>query len=131
MMPRVLLLVIFAILVGPAVHGHGPTAAAEDGTSVALPGSLVASMDEALKQPFFRGDRIFLETLYALDAILVSPFGIFQGIEEISRYIERVFASNPGLHVTFGETDLILNTAAHCAFVTSDPIQQAGQSASS
>ncbi len=127
MLRVVVLLVMGAtVLLGPTVHGRGPAATAEDGTPGALPGRDVVAVDETLKQAFISGDRALLAALYAPDAVLITPFGVFHGTEEIHGYIDRFFAANSGLHVTFGETAVVLNTAVHRAFVTSDPIQQVG-----
>ena len=99
---------------------------AQDATPSAPPSIDVATVDERLKQAFITGDRALLKALYAPDAVLISPFGVFHGSAEISRYIDQFFAANPGLQVSFGETTVILNTAVHRAIVTSDPIHQAG-----
>ena len=118
--------VLFAVLVALSVGGSFSRAAVLTGAAAALQGNDVAAVDEALKQAFRSGDPEALERLYAADAVLISPFGVFHGAGEIRGYIERFFQQNPGLEVTFGETTAVLNTAVHRAHVTSEPIRTSG-----
>jgi ketosteroid isomerase-like protein len=108
------------VLAAVAVAERGSVATAE------TPGA--AAMDATFKRVFPTRDVEAIVALYGDDAVEVSPFGTFRGKAEVRAFIEGFFQQNPGFNVTFSETAVVLNTAVHRSFFTSDTIKAAGVS---
>jgi ketosteroid isomerase-like protein len=91
-------------------------------------GTDIATVDAEFKRAFLARDLDATMALFADETVEISPFGVFPGREAIRRSVDTFIRANPGLDVTFSESDVIGNTAVHRAFVASDPIRAAGVS---
>jgi len=85
-----------------------------------------AEVDAAFKRAFSAGDLDATLALFADETVEISPFGIFPGKAAIRASVDTFMRLNPGLSVTFGESEVALNTIVHRATVTSEPIRASG-----
>ena len=115
---RILLMVVGFVLALTGFQGTPSAGAHEDDA---------ASVDAAFKQGFATGNIPAVLDLFAADAVEVNPFGVFGGLPAIRNFTQN-FAATPGLTVSFSETAVVLNTAVHLAFISSDPIRATGVS---
>jgi hypothetical protein len=64
--------------------------------------------------------------LFAPEGVLVTPFGVFRGREEIRGFQAGLIENNPNLEVTFTEPTVMHNTAVSRDEVTSEAFRAAG-----
>jgi hypothetical protein len=64
--------------------------------------------------------------LFAPDGVLVTPFGVFRGREEIQGFQAGLIANNPGLAVTFTEPTVMHTTAVSRDEVSAETFRAAG-----
>jgi hypothetical protein len=96
------------------------------GRPASAEGADVATVDAAFKEAFKARDLDATMDLFAAETVEISPFGIFPGRDAIRRSVETFIRANPGLDVSFGESEIVRNTAVHRVLVTSDPIRATG-----
>jgi ketosteroid isomerase-like protein len=89
-------------------------------------GASVATVDAAFKQSFQAGDLDATMALFAPETVEISPFGVFPGKDAIRRSVETFIKANPGLQVSFTESQIVENTSVHHVTLTSDAISKAG-----
>ena len=85
-----------------------------------------AEVDASFKRAFSAGDLDGTMALFADETVEISPFGIFPGKPAIRASVDTFMRLNPGLRVTFGESEVTRNTVVHRAEVTSEPIRASG-----
>jgi hypothetical protein len=110
-------IVVALALVALVAVPDGGARASGDGT---------ASVDAAFKQAFLAGDLDAFFELLAPDVYAIEPFGSFTSRAALREGFLAFAAANPGLSVGFSESAVMLNTAVHRAFATSEPIRRAG-----
>ncbi|HEU5315004.1 MAG TPA: nuclear transport factor 2 family protein [Chloroflexota bacterium] len=87
-----------------------------------------AEVDAAFKRAFSAGDLDSTLALFADETVEISPFGVFPGKPAIRASVDTFMRLNPGLSVTFGESEVTRNTVVHRAEVTSELIRASGVS---
>jgi hypothetical protein len=122
-MRRVIVLSSFLLLVAALALAAAPGLVAQEATPAAAE---PAAVHAALAQAVQAADPDAFAALFAPDAVLVSPFGIFRGPKEIRAFEAGFFQNNPGLVATFGEPTVVLNTAVSRDLIASDPIAAVG-----
>ena len=83
----------------------------------------VATVDAAFKQSFQAGDLDATMALFAPETVEISPFGVFPGKDAIRRSVDTFIRANPGLQVSFSDSQIVENTAVHHVTLTSDAIR--------
>src|SRR5688500_2114530 len=115
------LFVVVVVLLSPlAVAPH--IAAQEATPTVTDP----AAMHAAFVQAIHANDADAYAALFAPDGVLVTPFGVFRGHDEIRGFQAGLIANNPGLEVTFTEPTVMHNTAVSRDEVTAETFRAAG-----
>lgn len=110
------LLTLVVATVYPGVAAQGATPTADD------PAAIHAAFVEAIQA----NDPDAFAALFAPDGVLVVPFGVFRGREEIRGFQAELIENNPGLEVTFTEPTVTHNTAVSRDEVTAEPWRAAG-----
>jgi hypothetical protein len=118
-LPSLLALAVALTLIGAVA----PPLAAQEATPTA---SDPAAVHAAFAQAVQANDLDAFAALFAPDAVLVTPFGIFHGPEEIRAFEAGLIENNPGLEATFTEPTVAHNTAVSRDEVASDPFREAG-----
>jgi uncharacterized protein (TIGR02246 family) len=85
-----------------------------------------AALHAALVEAIHANDADAFAALFALDGVLVTPFGVFHGREEIRGFQAGLIENNPGLEVTFTAPALTHNTAASRDELTAETFRTAG-----
>ena len=89
----------------------------------------MATVDAAFKQSFQAGDLDATMALFAPETVEISPFGVFPGKDAIRRSVDTFIRANPGLQVSFSDSQIVENTAVHHVTLSRrDAIQKAGVS---
>jgi hypothetical protein len=91
-------------------------------------GASVSTVAAAFKQSFQAGDIDATIALFAPETVEISPFGVFPGKDAIRKSAETFIKANPGVQMSFSETQIIENTAVHHLTLASDAIKNAGVS---
>lgn len=87
-----------------------------------------AAVDAAWKQAFISGDLDALLATYSDDIVDAEPPATFRGKAEVRGFLNAFLQQNPGFSVSFSESAIVLDTAIHRSYLTSDTIKAAGVS---
>jgi uncharacterized protein (TIGR02246 family) len=117
--PLLLVLTVVLSLIGVLA----PRLAAQEATPTA---DDAAAMHAAFAQAVQASDPDAFAALFAPEGVLVTPFGVFQGPEEIGAFFAGLIESNPGLTQTTSEPTVVLNTAVSRDLVAADTFRAAG-----
>src|SRR5437867_11307167 len=103
------------VLTSALGRGHGQAQSAD-----------TLTVTQAFKQALGRGDFAATAALFADDAIVVNFFGVHQGTAGILAFVDQLTATNTNLSVTFDDSAIVLDTAVHHVYLSSDQIRAAG-----
>ena len=105
------------------VGGLAPHLAAQESTPTSNdPAALHAAFVAAIQA----NDADAFAALFAPEGVLVTPFGVFRGREEIQGFQAGLIANNPDLEVTFTEPTVAHNTAVSRDEVSAEAWRAAG-----
>jgi uncharacterized protein (TIGR02246 family) len=85
-----------------------------------------AAMHAAFVAAIQANDADAFAALFAPEGVLVTPFGVFRGREEIQGFQAGLIANNPDLAVTFTEPTVTHNTAVSRDEVSAETWRAAG-----
>jgi uncharacterized protein (TIGR02246 family) len=100
-----------------------PSLAAQEATPSATD---VAAVREAFVQTIQANDPDAFAALFAPEGVLVTPFGVFRGREEIRGFQAGIIEGNPDLAVTFTEPTVAHTTAVSRDEVSGKAFREAG-----